>query len=167
MADLEHIHSHGGSTIISWADAPSTLMQIPKPHLAVGIEEWDLEAEYNAILHNIAPGKLKSRLAYDRISTIQVPPGWRGHAGWTVSGDVYLNLVGPSRFLYAELKEDAYELMHYERECVALCVSADGVVLLKDSYRPSPSLESYVMVGDQKFNIRKETYSVVQRRKKD
>ncbi len=71
---------------------------LPKPHLALGNEYQYADAsQYDQC--GAAPALPYAREAYDRIRKIETPFGWTGHACWSVSGEVAIQLRGPKKFL--------------------------------------------------------------------
>jgi len=125
VQDLEAVHGHGGKTEILF-DEPDCIVEIPKPHLALGFEGPD--AEVDAMSNNCGPVLPGVRRAYYEIKSIKAPRGWKATACFWVGGEVCLRVESPEKFLYSEGK-----FTHCSRKLAVFSIGPTGIV---DSHYP-------------------------------
>jgi len=129
MADLVHVHGHGGKTKVVYEE-PESLKRVPKPHLSLGFEGADAEQE--SMAHGCGPALPGARAAYDQVKELWAPYGWTAMACWELQGGVYLELKSPMRFLWTEQKESG-PLIHFEQYRATFGVTKEkGVVATID-----------------------------------
>jgi hypothetical protein len=151
IQELEKIHSHGGQTKIVW-ESSDDLVDIPKPHLALGAE--GPEAEVIAMSHGIGPALSNVRQAYDRIRSIKAPRGWEAYACFYVGGEVCLRLTSPSRLLY---QDDRWQ--HYTRFHVELMITAEKTELAYPPISEAPGGNVHVLVDGIAYPAKAEGYA--------
>lgn len=153
IQELEKIHSHGGQTKIVW-ETSDDLVEITKPHLALGAEGPD--AERIAAAHNVGPVLPGARAAYDRIGSIKAPRGWTAYATFYVGGAVCLRLLSASTRLHDSLCGDL-SYQHYYRRAVELLITADKIQQV-NSCRPAVR-EEQVEIDGRVFFPRPDHYA--------
>lgn len=130
ISDIQKVHGHEGKTqiVFDGGQALSNLVEIPKPHLALGFEGPDAEIE--AMAQGCGPVRPGARFAYDNVRKISAPPGWKASATFFQGGEVALVISSPPQFLYKEQVPASGDLKactqsHYRRDTVQFMIDKD------------------------------------------